>query len=63
MDPASITLAMTLVSQGMRLWADFADRAAKGTLNEFDLDVMASQLGTSIELLQADIDAAQAEGR
>ncbi len=60
MDPV---IAMTLVSQGMRLWADFADRAAKGTLTEFDLDAMAYQLGTSIEILKADIEFAKIEGR
>ncbi len=60
MDPV---LAMTLVSQGLRMWADYSDRAAKGTLTEFDLDVMAAMLGTDIEALKADIDAAREEGR
>lgn len=58
MDP---TLAMTLVSQGLRLWADYSDRAAKGTLTQADLDAMAAHLGANIEGLRADIAAAKAK--
>jgi len=53
---------MTLVSQGMRLWADYADRAAKGTLTDADLDAMADHLGTNIEGLRAEIAAARSAG-
>ncbi len=56
MDP---NLAMLLVSQGMRLWADYADRAAKGTLTEADVDAMADHLGANIEGLRQEIDAAK----
>lgn len=57
MDPA---LTMTLISQGMRLWADYADRAAKGTLTDADLDAMSDHLGANIEGLRAEIAAARA---
>ena len=54
MDPVLIT---TLLAQGMRLWADYADRAAKGTLTDADLTAMSAHLGTDIDALKAAIAA------
>lgn len=59
MDP---TLAMTLVAQGMRLWADYADRTAKGTLTDADIDAMSDHLGANLDGLRAEIAAARAAG-
>ena len=54
MDPVLIA---TLLAQGMRLWADYADRAAKGTLTDADLTAMSGHLGTDIDSLRAEIAA------
>jgi len=54
MDPVLIA---TLLAQGMRLWADYADRAAKGTLTDADLTAMSAHLGTDIDALKAEIAA------
>ena len=54
MDPVLIT---TLLAQGMHLWADYADRAAKGTLTDADLTAMSAHLGTDIDALKAAIAA------
>ncbi len=59
MDP---NLTMLLISQGLRLWADYSDRAAKGTLTEADLDAMADHLGANIEGLREAIALARANG-
>ncbi len=57
------SLVLGLVSQGMTLWADYADRAAKGTLTAQDLDAMASHLDLDIEALRAEIAQAKKDGR
>ena len=54
MDPVLIA---TLLAQGMRLWADYADRAAKGTLTDADLTAMAGHTGTDINALKSEIAA------
>lgn len=45
------------------MWADYADRASKGTLTAADLDEMAKRLDVNIEGLRADVAKAKAEGR
>ena len=57
------SLVLGLISQGMTLYADFADRAAKGTLTATDLDIMAARLGADLDALRAEIQAAKSEGR
>lgn len=57
MDPLVIS---TLIAQGLRVWADFADRAAKGTLTEADVQAMADHLDLDIEGLRSDIAAKRA---
>ena len=61
LDPATISLGMTLASQGMRMWADYTDRLAKGTVTDADLDEMATRLGVNIDGLRAEIAAKRAE--
>lgn len=63
LDPVTLTLAMTLASQGMRMWADFAERAAAGQTTDEELDEMAEKLFVNIEALRTDIAAARAAGR
>lgn len=60
MEPSII---LALLSQGLTIYADFADRATKGTLTDADLDEMAARLDVNIEGLRADIAKAKAEGR
>lgn len=60
MDPITLQLAMGMAAQGMRMWADFADRAAAGTLTDAELDAMAAKLDANADGLRADIAAARA---
>lgn len=60
MDPVTAQLAMSLVAQGMRFWADRSDRIAAGTLTDAELDEMAAKLGADMDGLRADIAAARA---
>lgn len=62
-DPVSLQLAFTVASQGLRMYADFADRAAKGELTDDEVDLMAERLGLNIGGLREDIVKARAEGR
>lgn len=54
MDPIAIS---ALLSTGMRLWADFADRAAAGTITHEDIQKMLGLLGHTLDTWQAKIDA------
>ncbi len=56
-------LALILAAQGLRAWADFQDRAARGQVTEAELDAIAARLGKNLDGLRADIAAAKAEGR
>lgn len=57
MDP---NLVMLLAAQGLRFWADFQERGARGELTEADVDAAAAKLDTSIAGLRADIAAKRA---
>lgn len=50
-------LIEALVSMGLRQWADYQDRAAKGEITDADVDAMLASLGHSLESFQAQIDA------
>jgi hypothetical protein len=54
MDPAVISL---MISQGMRLWADYAERNAKGEITDADIEAMEAMLGSKLDAWQAKIDA------
>ena len=54
MDPVLIE---ALVSMGLRQWADYQDRAAKGTITDADVDAMLEALGSKLTAFQALIDA------
>lgn len=55
-------LALSLASQGIAFWSNFAAQAAKGALTVGDMDAAAAMAGTSIDKLAADIDAAPLGG-
>jgi len=57
MDP--VTLA-ALISSGMRMYADFADRAAAGTISHEDIQTMLSTVGHTLDTWQAKVDAHKA---
>jgi hypothetical protein len=54
MDPLLIS---ALVSQGLRIYADIAERNAKGEVTDADLDLMLAHVGKSLDAFQAEIDA------
>jgi hypothetical protein len=56
-------LALIVGAQGLRAWADFQDRAAKGQVTEAELDTAAKSLDMNIDGLREDIAKAKAEGR
>lgn len=49
-----------LLSAGMRAYADFADRAAAGTISHDDIQRMLGLLGHTLDTWQADLDAKKA---
>lgn len=57
MDPVSIA---ALLSAGMRMYADFADRAAAGTITHDDIQKMLGFLGHTLDTWQAKVDAHKA---
>lgn len=63
MDPTTVQLALVLFSQGLKAWAEFGERAARGEVTNEEVDAMAARMGMNIEGLRADIAAAKAEGR
>ncbi len=63
MDPATITLALSLVSQGMTMWADRLDTIAKGSATDADVQTWADELGLDIATLRAEANRQRAEGK
>ncbi len=57
MDAVAIT---SLISAGMRLFADMQDRAAAGTLTQADIDKMLAVLDHTLDSWQAKVDAHRA---
>lgn len=49
-----------LVTAGMRMYADFADRAAAGTITHEDIQKMLGMLGHTLDTWQAKVDAHKA---
>jgi len=49
-----------LLSAGMRAYADFADRAAAGTITHDDIQKMLGMLGHTLDTWQAKVDAHKA---
>jgi hypothetical protein len=60
MDPVLIE---ALVSMGLKQWADYQDRAAKGTITDADVTAMLDSLGTQLTAFQSAIDAHKAAGQ
>lgn len=54
MDPVVIS---GLISAGLRIYADMADRLAAGTITDADIDAMLATLGSHADAWQAKIDA------
>ena len=54
MDPL---LLSALVSQGLRVYADIADRMAKGEVTDADIDLMLTHTGQTLDAFQAAINA------
>lgn len=63
LDPITMQIAMSLASQGMRMWADFAERVADGQTTDEELDAMAAKLDINLQALREEIAAAKAAGR
>lgn len=57
LDPLTISL---LLSQGLRIYADIAERMSAGTITDADIDVMLKTLGDQATAWQAKIDAHRA---
>ena len=57
MDSTSLAI---LLSAGMRMYADFADRVAAGTVTQDDITKMLAALGHTLDTWQAKIDAHKA---
>jgi hypothetical protein len=53
-------IAMALISQGLQLWANMADRVSQGTITDEDIAKMLALLGMELDAWQAQIDAHQA---
>lgn len=54
MDPV---LVEALIAMGLRQWADYQDRNAKGEITDADVDQMLAALGSKLLAFQALIDA------
>jgi len=50
-----------MISAGMRLWADYAERNAKGTITDADIAQMEAALGVKLDAWQAEINAHRAK--
>jgi hypothetical protein len=57
MDPLVIS---SLISAGMRVYADIMDRNSRGEITDADIELMLATLGTKLDAWQAKIDAHQA---
>lgn len=53
MDPATLSIAMTLASQGMRMYADYMDQAANGEHTPEQSKAIADHLRAHIDYFQS----------
>jgi len=49
--------AMALISQGLQIWANMADRVSTGTITDDDIAKMLALLGMELDAWQAQIAA------
>ena len=49
--------AMALISQGLQIWANMADRVSTGTITDDDIAKMLALLGMELDAWQAQITA------